>query len=115
MNEFIKSSLYVYTGGTSIKQFLKIYLTDGTFRYICAFRLVNDREISKLLGIFLWFLADICQVKRTVSDFRGVWGLSQKHSSGNEWIRYRYGWGRYGASSAIAKARLSAIKETDCL
>lgn len=77
--------------------------------------LINNRKSPIQYEGISAFQADICQVKRTVSDFRGVWGLSQKHSSGNEWIRYRYCWGRYGASSAIAKARLSAIKETDCL
>lgn len=58
MNEYIKSSLYAYSGGTSIKHFLKTYLTDGTFRYICAFRLVNDKGIKKILGIILWRLRD---------------------------------------------------------
>lgn len=58
MNEYIKSSLYANTGKVSIKSFLKTYLTDGTFRYICAFRLINEKGFKKVFGRILWTFRD---------------------------------------------------------
>lgn len=67
MNEYIKSSLFRYTGKTDWWSAFKLYLRDSTFRYIVAFRLINSSGVEKIIGSILWYLRDknICIPKET--------------------------------------------------
>ena len=54
MNKYIKSDLYRYYGNTKLSTFIKAYITNGTFRFQCAFRLCHEKGIKKVFGLFLW-------------------------------------------------------------
>ena len=58
MNEFIKSDLVRYGFEPSCQGFLNQYARNKAFRWQVAFRLVNSRGATRLLGGVLWLFRD---------------------------------------------------------
>lgn len=50
MLEYLKSDLYRYEGKTSLKSFIKYYSKNAGFRFLVAFRLVNEKGFWKIIG-----------------------------------------------------------------
>ncbi len=58
MLEYLKSDLYRYEGKISFKSFVKYYRKNAGFRFLVAYRLVNEQGLLKLLGLILWTFRD---------------------------------------------------------
>lgn len=52
MLECLKSDLYRYEGKTTWKSFIKYYRKNAGFRFLVAYRLVNEKGILKIMGGF---------------------------------------------------------------
>lgn len=55
--ELIKSDLFRYYGKCDLITFIRGYLRNRTFRFLCAFRLCNSKGIMKVIGEILWKLS----------------------------------------------------------
>ena len=66
MLEYLKSDLYRYEGKTSLKSFIKYYRKNAGFRFLVAFRLVNEKGLWKIIGTILWILRNkqLIQISR---------------------------------------------------
>ena len=58
MLEYLKSDLYRYEGNISFKSFVKYYRKNAGFRFLVAYRLVNEQGLLKLLGLILLTFRD---------------------------------------------------------
>lgn len=58
MLECLKSDLYRYEGKTTWKSFIKYYRKNAGFRFLVAYRLVNEKGILKIMGGILWTFRD---------------------------------------------------------
>ena len=51
MLEYLKSDLYRYEGKTSFGSFVKYYRKSAGFRFLVAFRLINEKGFWKIIGV----------------------------------------------------------------
>ena len=58
MLECLKSDLYRYERKTTWKSFIKYYRKNAGFRFLVAYRLVNEKGILKIMGGILWTFRD---------------------------------------------------------
>lgn len=75
MLEYLKSDLYRYEGKTGLKSFIKYYRKNAGFRFLVAFRLVNEKGLWKIIGTILWILRNkqLIQISRKTKIGYGLY------------------------------------------
>lgn len=75
MLEYLKSDLYRYEGKTSFGSFVKYYRKSAGFRFLVAFRLINEKGFWKIIGVILWMLRNkqLIQIQRKTKIGYGLY------------------------------------------
>lgn len=75
MLEYLKSDLYCYEGKTSFGSFVKYYRKSAGFRFLVAFRLINEKGFWKIIGVILWMLRNkqLIQIQRKTKIGYGLY------------------------------------------
>lgn len=74
--ELIKSDLFRYYGKCDLITFIRGYLRNRTFRFLCAFRLCNSKGIMKVIGEILWKLSmtkKVIQLPKSTKIGKGLY------------------------------------------